>query len=109
MPTILKHSVRNEIGTTLEDIVTVQTGIKVAVIGYNVVNVTEELVSINSYVLDSSSTQSFYVKDLLIPPRTTVKLVTNGEKLVLDSESVLQIESNRANSIDVTVSYVEIS
>jgi hypothetical protein len=109
MPTILKHSVRNEIGTDLEDIVSIPIGIKATVIGYNVVNVSSELVSIDSFVVDSSSTQAFYVKDLLIPPQTTVKLVTNGEKLVLDSESVLQIKSSRPDSIDVTVSYVEIS
>jgi hypothetical protein len=107
MPTIFRSSVKDKIGN-LETLVTVQPGVKVTVIGYNVVNVTNELVTINSYVIDND-TPTFYVKDLLIPPQTTVKLVTNGEKLILDTDSLLQIESNRPDSIDVTVSYVEIS
>jgi hypothetical protein len=38
-----------------------------------------------------------------------VKVITQGEKLILPATSGIRIESDTEDSIDVTVSYVEIS
>jgi hypothetical protein len=38
-----------------------------------------------------------------------VKIITNGEKLILPETSGLRIVSDTANSVDTVVSYVELS
>jgi len=38
-----------------------------------------------------------------------VKVITQGEKLILPAETELRMVSDTADSVDATVSYVEIS
>jgi hypothetical protein len=109
MPTQFKHSVNPGIGTTLTDVVTIPTETRATVIGMNLVNVTEEVITTNVFVVDESSTSVYYVKDLIIPPNTSLKVITQGEKLILPELARLQISSSVENSIDATVSYVEIT
>jgi hypothetical protein len=49
------------------------------------------------------------VKGLAIPPNTSVKVVTQGEKLILPENTGLRITSDTTDSVDATISYVEIS
>jgi hypothetical protein len=60
-------------------------------------------------VIGADTTVSYYVKGLAIPPNTSVKVVTQGEKLILPETTGLRVTANTSDSIDVTVSYVEIS
>ena len=110
MPTVFRHAVNTGIGTTPVDVLQISTGIRATVIGCNVANVTEaDTVSVDIFVVDASSTVAAYVKGLTIPPQTSVKVVTNGEKLILPETTGLRIVSDTADSIDTTVTYVEIS
>jgi hypothetical protein len=110
MPTIFKHAVNTEIGTTPVDVLQIPSGVRATVIGCNLANVTDyDTVVVDVFVVDASSTQAHYVKGLVIPPNTSVKLVTQGEKLILPATSGIRIVSDTENSVDTTISYVEIS
>jgi hypothetical protein len=110
MPTIFKHAVNTEIGTTPVDVLQIPSGVRATVIGCNIANVTDyDTVVIDIYVVDEASTQAHYVKGLVIPPNTSVKVVTQGEKLILPASSGIRIVSDTPSSIDTTISYVEIS
>lgn len=110
MPTVLKHTVNTAIGTTPLDVLQIPDGIRAVVIGCNLANVTDyDTVKVDVFVIDENSTQAAYVKGLVIPPQTSVKVITNGEKLVLPATAGLRIVSNSDESIDSTISYVEIS
>jgi hypothetical protein len=109
MPTIFKHAVNTGIGTTPVDVVQIPLEVRATVIGINLVNITEGVITTNVFVTDASSTTAYYVKNLIIPPNTTVKVITQGEKLILPELSGLRIASNTENSIDATVSFVEIT
>ena len=61
------------------------------------------------YVIDENSTQGSYVTGLTIPPNTSVKLITQGEKLILPETAGIRIVSDTEDSVDATISYVEIS
>ena len=60
-------------------------------------------------ICGASTTGVYYVKGLARPPNTSVKVVTQGEKLMLAENTELGIETNTADSVDAKVSYVEIS
>jgi hypothetical protein len=110
MPTVFKHSLVTQIGTVPTDVVIVGAGVRATVIGCNLANVTEyDTIIADIQVIGADTTVSYYVKGLAIPPNTSVKVITQGEKLILPSTTGLRITSNTTDSIDVTVSYVEIS
>lgn len=110
MPTIFKHAVNTEIGTTPVDVLQIPPGVRATVIGCNLANVTDyDTAIVDVFVVDENSTQAHYVKGLVIPPNTSVKLVTQGEKLILPASSGIRIVSDTEHSIDTTISYVEIS
>ena len=110
MPTVFKHSLVTQIGTVPTDVVTVGAGVRATVIGCNLANVTEyDTVIADIQVIGADTTVSYYVKGLAIPPNTAVKVITQGEKLILPETTGLRITTNTTDSIDATVSYVEIS
>ena len=110
MPTIFKHAVSSAIGTTPVDVLDIQAGVRATVIGCNIANVTDyDTVAVDVYIINGDSAVSHYVKKLPIPPNTSVKIITNGEKLILPELTGLRIVSDTADSLDSTISYVEIS
>ncbi len=110
MPTVFKHSLVTQIGTNPTDVVEIGGGVRATVIGCNLANVTEyDTVVADVQVVGADTTVAYYVKGLAIPPNTAVKVVTQGEKLILPENTNLRIVTNTADSVDATVSYVEIS
>jgi hypothetical protein len=110
MPTVFKHSLVTQIGTVPTDVVTVGAGVRATVIGCNLANITEyDTVIADIQVIGADTTVSYYVKGLAIPPNTAVKVITQGEKLILPETTGIRITANTSDSIDATVSYVEIS
>jgi hypothetical protein len=110
MPTVFKHSLVTQIGTNPTDVVEIGGGVRATVIGCNLANVTEyDVVVADVLVVGADTTSSYYIKGLAIPPNSSVKLITQGEKLILPENTELRIVSDTVDSIDATVSYVEIS
>lgn len=110
MPTVFKHSLVTQVGTTPTDIVEIGAGVRATVIGCNLANTTDyDTVVADLQVVGADTTVSYYIRGLVIPPNTSVKVVTQGEKLILPATTGLRLTSDTPDSIDATVSYVEIS
>jgi len=110
MPTLFQHSLVTQIGTTPTDVVEITAGIRATIIGCNLANVTDyDTIVVDVDIVGADTTVVKYVRQLSIPPNTSVKLITQGEKLILPSNTALRITSNTTDSLDATVSYVEIS
>ena len=108
MPTLFRHSVNTDIGTTPVDVLQIPLGVRATVIGLNLANVTDfDTVNVNVFVIDENSTQAHYVRGLVIPPNTTAKIITQGEKLILPETAGIRIVSDTEDSVDATISYVE--
>lgn len=110
MPTTFKNSVNTNIGTTPVDVLQMAEGFRATVIGCNLANTTEyDTVNVDVFVISEDSVSGYYVKGLTIPPNSAVKIITNGEKLILPETAGLRIVSDTAASVDAVISYVEIS
>ena len=110
MPTIFRHSLVTQIGTVPTDVVTIDPGIRATVIGCNLANTTEyDTVVADIEIIGADTTVATYVKGLVIPPNTAVKVITQGEKLILPENTGLRITTDTTDSVDATISYVEIS
>lgn len=110
MPTLFRHALVTQIGTVPVNVVNIDTGIRATVIGCNLANVTEyDTIVVDIDIVGSDTTTAKYVRQLAIPPNTSVKLITQGEKLILPENTSLRITSDTTDSVDATVSFVEIS
>jgi hypothetical protein len=109
MATSFKNSVENAIGTTPVKVLETTPLTRCTVIGLSLVNITGGNVSVNVLVVDDTSATGYYVKGVIIPPNSALRVVNQGEKLILAPENSLLVQSNTANSIDCIVSYVEIN
>lgn len=109
MPTALKTKVEAGIGTTAIDVLVAGVLSQFTIIGCNLANVIEENVTIDVYVVDAANVEAIYIKGLIVPMNSSIKLITNGEKLIIAENCRLRIVSNIADSIDVVISYVELT
>ena len=110
MPTSFKNATHSSLGTEPNDILTIAAGTRATVIGCNLANITDyDTVNIDVYVVGTDSVPVYYIKGLTIPPNSSVKLITNGEKLILPEFCSLRVVSDLADSVSAVVSYVEIS
>jgi hypothetical protein len=57
---------------------------------------------------DSIPISAYYIKDVVVPPNQSLRVINGGERLVLGSSNTLSIVSNTPSSLDVVVSLVEI-
>jgi hypothetical protein len=48
------------------------------------------------------------LKSIMIPPQSSLKAITNGEKLIIAKNNTLEVSSNAPSSVDSVISYVEI-
>lgn len=106
--TYFRTKVQNNIGTTPIAVLTPAPTSRYTVIGCNLANTTDEDVIINITVTDALSVTGYYINQLVIPPYNSLKVITNGEKLILAENCVLHIVSDTANSVDAIISYAEI-
>jgi hypothetical protein len=65
--------------------------------------------SVDVYVSNVDSVDTLYIKGLTIPPNSAVKIITNGEKLIIPQDGSLRIVSDVPDSVSAVVSYVELS
>lgn len=110
MPTVFRMSTATNIGQIPVDVLQIGEGIRATVVGCNLANTTlYETVAVDVFVVDEESTAALYVRNVIIPPNTAVKLITGGEKLILPATAGLRVTSSVQDSVDVVISYVEIS
>lgn len=108
MATFFRTKVVKSIGTTPADVIQTVSNNRFTVVGCNIANVIDDPVTVDIFVVDSSSTAAYYVRGIVIPANNSIKMITNGEKLILAEQCGLRIVSDTADSIDVVVSYAEI-
>lgn len=110
MPTVFKNAVVTGVGTEPVDIIQIPEGVRATVVGCNLANTSDfDTVVVDVFVIDENSTQGFYVRSVPIPPSASAKVVTQGERLILPATAGIRIKSDTEDSVDATISYVEIS
>jgi hypothetical protein len=70
---------------------------------------TDKFLYVNVMVEDDTSVSGYYLKDSILPAGTSLRAVSTGEKLVLAPSNRLLVSSSLDDSVDVIVSYVEIT
>lgn len=88
--------------------VTTASNARATVIGLSLTNLTETTVTASITVSDDTSISAYFIKDVVIPPNSSLRVINGGEKLMLSTSNSMEIFSNQDDALDAIVSYVEI-
>ena len=113
MATNFKNVLRSEIGTSEVEIINTTTTARATIIGLSLTNLTAGIIlasiRIVNTVASSPSNSAYFVKEVVLPPNQSLRIINGGEKLVLAGDMKVYVNSNVAASIDLVASYVEIT
>ena len=70
-----------------------------AIVGCRLANITAAAVTCSVWISESGSTTRYLVKDLSIPPASSVELIQSGSKVVIMNTDVLKGQSSAASSV----------
>jgi hypothetical protein len=109
MATIFKNKLTSEIGTTELTVLTTEANAKTTVVGLSLTNLIDSVVLVSIRIEDTiETTGAYYIKDVIIPPNQSLRVVNGGERLVLGVSTNLKIQASIDDSLDLVLSYVEI-
>ena len=113
MATAFRNVLHTEVGTDEVEVISVATAARATIIGMSLTNLTGGIVLVSirveNTVASPPNDSAYYIKDVIVPPNQSLRVVNGGEKLVLAGDMNVYVQSNAAASIDFIVSYVEIT
>lgn len=109
MATTFKNKNVVQVGTVPVEILETTAAQRATIVGLSLTNLTESFVYVTVLIDDDTSVQGHYLKDVLIPANTSLRAVNGGEKLILAPENKLSVQASVSDSVDVLLSYVEIT
>ena len=109
MATLFKNKVVNNIGVVPVDVYETDGSTRATVIGLSLTNLTNDVVQATIRLENTvDNTSAFYIKDVLVPPNQSLRVINGGERLVMAGNMNLYVKSNVADSLDLVASFVEI-
>jgi len=108
MATLFKNKVVKEVGVLPVDIYETDASTRATIIGMSLTNLTNSFVYVDVLVSDDTSNTGYYLKETLLPANTSLRVVNQGEKLIVAPTNKVQVRSSVNDSVDVVLSFVEI-
>lgn len=109
MATFFRTALAPSVGTVETLLAESGSSARFTVIGFSISNMTESIVLASVRLVDNvTSTSSYYIKDIILPPNQSLRIVNGGEKLIVGPSSSVYVQGNTSSSLDVIMSYVEI-
>jgi hypothetical protein len=112
MATFFRNKLQSGVGTSEVEVVAVATTSRVTIIGMSLTNLTGGIVlatiRVENTTLSTPNDSAYYIKDVIIPPNQSLRVINGGEKLVLAGDMKVYVQSNVAASLDFIASFVEI-
>ena len=108
MATQFKNKVVTEVGTVPILALETDAATRSTIIGLNMANLTEYVVYASIQVKADDSVIGYFMKDVMVPPNSSLHALAAGEKLILAPTNQLYLMSDQDESLDVVISYVDI-
>lgn len=105
----ITNKVYPEVGRTPVTLLHTEFNQKAAVVGLNLANITDNAVYASVSVTDADGNEGYYIKDILIAPKSSLKVVNGGEKLLLAPNNTVKVVSSWDAGIDALLSVVVIT
>ena len=108
MATFFRSKVLKDVGVLQVPGVTTDASTRSTIIGISMTNLTQSNIFVSVLIHDDTSVDGYYLKDVMIPPNSSLKPLGPAEKLILAPTNTLLLQSNKENSVDAVISYVDI-
>jgi hypothetical protein len=108
MATQFKNKVVKEVGTVPILGLETNAGTQSTVVGLSLANLTESLIYASILLHDDTSIEGFFLKDVPVPPNSSLRALDAGEKLILAPNNQLFFVCDQDEGLDVIISYVDI-
>ncbi|MDB4348948.1 hypothetical protein OAA64_01340 [bacterium] len=108
MATIFKNKVIKDVGELPIIAIETDSSTRSTIIGFNLANLTDNVVMANVLINDDTSVQGYFMKDVMVPANSSLRALSAGEKLILAPSNTLLVQSDQNDSLDVVISYVDI-
>jgi hypothetical protein len=102
-----RNKIIKNVGTQPVEVLSVGPAVTATIVGLSLTNLIPGFVYIDILVQDESSVEGFYLRETILPENSSLRAVTNGEKLILGPDTRVSVRSSEDDSVDVIVSYVE--
>ena len=113
MATAFRNILQSEIGTDEELVISVATVARATIIGLSLTNLTGGIILATIRIVNTTETSpndsAYFIKDVVVPPNQSLRVINGGEKLILAGDMEVYVKSNTAASLDLIASYVEIT
>jgi hypothetical protein len=110
MTTVFKNTLQANLGAGPATVMTSNASAKTTVIGFSLTNTTSFIILATVQLQDTiTSTSAYYINNVPVPPNQSLRIVTGGEKLILGPSTNVIVTTSQASSLDLAISYVEIS
>tara|TARA_B110000305_G_scaffold162974_1_gene180308 strand:+ start:338 stop:667 length:330 start_codon:yes stop_codon:yes gene_type:complete len=108
MATQFLNKVVKDIG--LSPIIALETdsSTRSTIIGINMANLTDFIVYTSVMIKAADSVLGYFMKDIMVPPNSSLRVLAAGEKLILSPDNELQFVADQDEALDVIISYVDI-
>lgn len=108
MATQFKNKVVKEVGTVPITALETDAGTRSTIVGLSLANLTGNLLYANILIGDDTSIEGYFIKDVPIPPNSSLRALDAGEKLILAPNNKLVFSCDQDEGLDVVISYVDI-
>lgn len=108
MATLFRNKAIKDVGLVPIEVIENNSATQSTVIGAALTNLTEDVIYASMLVQDDTSITAYYLKDVMIPPNTTLKAINGGEKLIVAPSCSLYVQADVDDSLDAVFSYVDI-
>ena len=108
MATTFRNKVIKEVGTMPILALETDANTRSTIVGLSLANLSETAIYVSVLVHDDTSVEGFYLKDVMVPPNTSLRALSAGEKLILAPENQLYLVADEDDALDAVISYVDI-
>ena len=108
MATQFKNKVVKEIGPIPILALETDAATRSTIIGLNLANLTDFIVYASVLIHDDTSVEGYFMKDVMVPPNSSLHALAAGEKLILAPTNEMYLVADQDDALDAVISYVDI-
>lgn len=108
MATQFKNKVIKEVGPVPILALETDAATRSTIIGLNLANLTNFIAYASIIIHDDTSVEGYFMKDVMVPPNSSLHALAAGEKLILAPSNELYLVASSDEALDVVISYVDI-
>tara|TARA_B110000503_G_scaffold66683_1_gene104647 strand:- start:2516 stop:2845 length:330 start_codon:yes stop_codon:yes gene_type:complete len=108
MATQFRNKVIKEVGPVPILALETDAATRSTIIGLNMANLTDFIVYASVLIHDDTSVEGYFMKNVMVPPNSSLHALAAGEKLILAPSNQLYLVADQDEALDVVISYVDI-